>query len=98
MNERETPELRHLRPPPRARSGEPNRALDNDPIVQAPPQCFRRPPAGHAPTPFFARRSATRADSRGLAGAIGPSLYRPAALLGFNPSQVHSRPRLATHL
>lgn len=32
---------------------------------------------------------------RGLAGSIWSFPLRPAALVGFNPSQVHSRPRLA---
>jgi hypothetical protein len=75
MNRRKTLELRHLRSAPRARPGEPNRALDVDPVLQAPPQSFRRPLSGHAPTPFFARRSATR--HRALAawpGDLGPSL------------------------
>jgi hypothetical protein len=98
MNERETLVSGHLLPPPRVRPGEPIRTHDCDTIVQAPPQSFRRP------LRVMRRRFSWRgvplpahADSRGLAGAIGPSLYRPAALMGFNPSQVHSRPRLAAH-
>jgi hypothetical protein len=45
--------------------------------------------------PSAAFRYPTSADNRDLAGTNGPSLFRPAALMGFNPSQVHSRARLA---
>jgi hypothetical protein len=43
MNRRETLKLRHLRSLRRTRPGEPKRALESDPIVQGPPQSFRRP-------------------------------------------------------
>jgi len=50
------------------------------------------PGSGHAPSLSLTRRSATRRLGRSRPGrTIGPSLDRPAALLGFIPSQVCSR-------
>jgi hypothetical protein len=50
------------------------------------------PGPGHAPSLSLRRRSATRPLGRSRPGrTIGPSLDRPAALMGFNPSQVCSR-------
>jgi hypothetical protein len=70
----------------RARSVKPKRALEVDPILQAPPQSFRRP-VGSCAVAFFARRSATRtfADDRGLAGTNGPSLISPGGAHGVQP-------------
>jgi hypothetical protein len=68
MNRRKTLVSRHLRSPPRARPGEPNSALDADPIVQAPPQCFRRPLRVMHRRSFLARRSATRRRGRSRPG------------------------------
>jgi hypothetical protein len=50
------------------RSANPTRdALWHDPSHQAPPLRHSRPRAGHAPSPFYARRSATSSGLRGLA-------------------------------
>jgi hypothetical protein len=99
MNGRKTLELPHLQPISQVHPVDPNRTLDIDPILRAPPQSFRRPL--RVMRRRFSWRGVplpVRADDHGLAGAIGPSLYRPAALMGFNPSQVCSRTRLAPRL
>jgi hypothetical protein len=53
MNERKTLESPHLRPTPRVHPVKPNRTLDADPILQAPPQCFHRPPTGSCADAFL---------------------------------------------
>jgi hypothetical protein len=83
---------RHLRSPARVSPVKPLDTLANDPVTRAPPQKLRRPFRVMRRRESLTRRSATRLHRTSRPGrTIGPSLDRPAALMGFIPSQVCSR-------
>lgn len=86
MSRRKTLESSHLRPASRARSENPNRALETDPVVQAPPHSFRRPlRVMRQRVLWLAFRYPMHADLRGLAGTTGPSLCSPGGAHGVQP-------------
>jgi len=95
---------RRLRSVARVRSGKPIRTLARDPAVSSAATSIPSSKPGHAPTRPLARCSATRrSELRGLVGRVvlpTRCLHRsrPTALLGFYPSQVYSRQRVARHL
>lgn len=86
MIEREQLEFRRLRPPSQVRSGKPVRTLGGDPVVQAPPQSFRR--SRRVMRRRFSWRGVPLLDlceHRGLAGTNGPSLVSSGGAHGVQP-------------